>query len=82
MQHAGARRYDYGLRINKSLAIEPRICGLPLAQVHTDRLRPAHMAIRDQKCYSGATEVLQLATQLPLTPHTAWCVWRLDIRVE
>ena len=36
MQHAGARRYDYGLRINKSLAMEPRICGVPPAQVRTD----------------------------------------------
>ena len=58
MQHAGARRYDYGLRINKSLAIEPRICGLPPAQVRTDGIRPAHIAVRDQKCYRSATDVL------------------------
>jgi len=58
MQDAGARRYDYGLRINKSLAMEPRICGLPLVQVRTDGLRHAHIAVRDLKCYSGATEVV------------------------
>jgi len=59
MQHAGARRYDYGLRINKSLAMEPRICGLPLAQVRTDGLRPAHIQFVTRnvtvallKCYS------------------------------
>ena len=83
MQDAGARPYDYGLRINKSLAMEPRICGVPPARTGLyRRTGPAHIAVRDHKYYSGATEVLQLATQLPLTPHTAWCVWRLDTWVE
>jgi hypothetical protein len=32
MQHTGVRRYDYGLRINKSFAMEPRIFGMPPAE--------------------------------------------------
>lgn len=69
MQHAGARRYDYGLRINKSLAMEPRICGVPPAQVRTDWPLPAHSAVHDQNCYSGATEVLILAALSPNPSH-------------
>jgi hypothetical protein len=65
MEHAGARRYDYGVRVNKSLAMEPRICGVPPARVGTDRPRLAHITIRDQDCYSGTTEVLMPGAPSP-----------------
>ena len=59
MEHAGARLYDYGLRIHKSLAMEPRICGVPPAQVRTDgperhtlQFVTRNVTVALLKCYS------------------------------
>jgi hypothetical protein len=59
-QRAGARRNDYGLRINKSVAMEPCICGLPPALIvlkysdpHTSLFVTRHVKLELLKGYSN-----------------------------